>query len=137
MGRYFSKTLESFLARPRVLITDTTVSVGFDLHRHIDQIFVAEPPTSRHDFVQLLGRVSRIAVDQQEQPPIEVVCTVGPCAMPVLQHITADEHSPPPVSNKTKKPKGSTGSSALEWERSALLNILDEFPCDTDPDLPW
>ena len=73
MGRFFTDTLERFLARPRLLIADSSVDVGYDLHRHVNAMHIPRLVETRAELLQLTGRVSRIAVDVEDQGDIEVL----------------------------------------------------------------
>ena len=55
------------LARPRLLVADDTVDVGWELHRHVDTIILPHLLPDRTKLLQLIGRVSRIAVDRTDQ----------------------------------------------------------------------
>jgi hypothetical protein len=74
---YILSEIEKFLARPRLLLADSTVDVGFDLHRHINGIHVPQMVSTHAELRQLTGRVSRIAVDRKDQGTIDVLtnCT--------------------------------------------------------------
>jgi hypothetical protein len=70
MGKLLLSYVESYLARPRLLLADATVDIGFDLHRHVDGLYI-----SRETYVELCqisGRVSRIAVDREDQGTFDV-----------------------------------------------------------------
>lgn len=73
MGRMLLRALERFLARQRVLIADKAVDVGFDLHRHLNEVHVPRLVATRAELRQLTGRVSRIAVDQSDPGTIDVL----------------------------------------------------------------
>lgn len=73
LGRMLLQRVESFLARPRFLVADSTVDVGFDLHRHIDSVLVDKVPLTRTQVDQLTGRVSRIATDIKSQGTVDVL----------------------------------------------------------------
>lgn len=61
---FFHKELISYIANPRILVTDQTVDVGFDLHRHIDGLTTSHVLCSSGDMQQLVGRLARISVDR-------------------------------------------------------------------------
>lgn len=61
---FFHKELISYIANPRILVTDQTVDVGFDLHRHIDSLTTSHVLCSSGDMQQLVGRLARISVDR-------------------------------------------------------------------------
>jgi len=61
---YFHRELVSYLAKPRILVTDQTVDVGFDLHRHLDGITTSHILCNVSDMQQLVGRLARISVDR-------------------------------------------------------------------------
>jgi hypothetical protein len=63
-GGFFHKELVSYIANPRILVTDQTVDVGFDLHRHIDGLTTSHVLCSTGDVQQLVGRLARISVDR-------------------------------------------------------------------------
>ena len=72
LGKLFLSHIETCLARPRLLLADATVDVGFDLHRHVDGIYLSRIPSSYIELCQITGRVSRIAVDRENQGTINV-----------------------------------------------------------------
>ncbi len=63
-GGFFHRELVSYIANPRMLVTDQTVDVGFDLHRHIDGLTTSHVLCSPGDVQQLVGRLARISVDR-------------------------------------------------------------------------
>ena len=73
LAQYVVSKVGSFLARRRLLLCDSTVDVGFDLHKHLEGIITTQVPRSKVDLQQLIGRVSRICTDVEDQGPIRVV----------------------------------------------------------------
>ena len=55
--------LESFLVRPRVIICDGSGDIGYDFHRHVAGICCAKFFPFYDEWLQLIGRIQRIAVD--------------------------------------------------------------------------
>ena len=76
MGTFFLREVEACLARPRVLVADSSVDVGFDLHRHIDAVYVPQVVGSFAELQQLTGRISRIATDVKQQGTVDVLMSV-------------------------------------------------------------
>jgi hypothetical protein len=64
---WVSLQIYRFLARPRLLLADDAVDVGWELHRHVDTILIPHVVPDRTTLLQLLGRVSRITVDQAKR----------------------------------------------------------------------
>lgn len=73
MGQMLLRAVELFLARPRLLLADATVDVGYDLHRHVDGVHVPRLVETHAELLQLTGRVSRISVGQRDQGEIDVL----------------------------------------------------------------
>jgi hypothetical protein len=73
MGTMFLSVVEQCLARPRLLLADATVDVGFDLHRHVDGVYVPRIPSERSDLQQIVGRVCRIAPERTQQGTVDVI----------------------------------------------------------------
>jgi hypothetical protein len=71
-GGHMSRELYSYLSRPRLLLADDTVDVGFDLHRHVDTVLLPRIVPDRTTLLQIVGRVSRIATDVHDQGSIKV-----------------------------------------------------------------
>jgi hypothetical protein len=78
MGRLLLSKVEQCLARPRLLLADSTVDVGFDLHRHIDGVYMSTIVRSPAELRQITGRVSRIAVDCADQGTVDVLTRTSP-----------------------------------------------------------
>jgi hypothetical protein len=72
MGKLLLSHIESCLARPRLLLADATVDVGFDLHRHVDGLYISRVPQTYVELCQISGRISRIAVDREDQGTFDV-----------------------------------------------------------------
>merc|ERR1711912_36364 len=71
-SQWFLSRVGAFLFRRHVLFCDQTVDVGLNLHRYVTSI-CSETFIPRYDALQqFVSRVSRIAVDQEVQPPITV-----------------------------------------------------------------
>lgn len=66
------RELYSYLARPRLLLADYTVDVGFDMHRHVDTILLPCIVPDRTTLLQIVGRASRIATDVRDQGTVRV-----------------------------------------------------------------
>ena len=88
-GRFLLSEIEQYLARPRLLLADSTVDVGFDLHRHINSVYVPQMVGTRAELRQLTGRVSRIAVDQKDQGTIDVLTN---CTDHTLDEVLFSKH---------------------------------------------
>lgn len=73
MGTMFLSFVEQCLARPRLLLADATVDVGFDLHRHVDGVYMPRLPPNRSELQQIVGRVCRIAVERKDQGTVDVI----------------------------------------------------------------
>jgi hypothetical protein len=73
MGTMFLSFVEQCLAKPRLLLADATVDVGFDLHRHVDGIYVPRLPPNRSELQQIVGRVCRIAAERNDHGTIDVI----------------------------------------------------------------
>jgi hypothetical protein len=78
MGRLLLSHVEQCLARPRLLLADSTVDVGFDLHRHIDGVYMSTIVRTPAELRQITGRVSRIAVDCADQGTVDVLTRTSP-----------------------------------------------------------
>lgn len=78
MGRLLLSEVERCLARPRLLLADATVDVGFDLHRHIDGVYMDTILRTPAELRQITGRVSRIAVDRAKQGSVDVLTKIYP-----------------------------------------------------------
>ena len=60
---------------PRVLMADSTADVGIaDLHRTLECVVATEPILEAAQFQQLVGRVSRLAVDIEDRGSVAVIC---------------------------------------------------------------
>lgn len=70
---FFIPEIKKYLDRPRLLVADSTVDVGFDLHRHVDGIYVPRLPSDCSELRQIVGRVSRIAADKANQGSLDVI----------------------------------------------------------------
>jgi hypothetical protein len=91
---FVMKEIEMFLARPRILLADSTVDVGFDLHRHIDGMHVPQMVATYAELRQLIGRISRIATEKSNQGSIDVLtnCTDNSLDEALfIKHITQEE----------------------------------------------
>jgi hypothetical protein len=92
MGTMFLSALEQYLARPRLLLTDASVDVGFDLHRHVDGVYVPRIPSERSDLQQIVGRICRIAPERRQQGTIDVMSSryVGTADDLLYKHLKND-----------------------------------------------
>ena len=70
---FFPYIAECLLAAPRLLLADATVDVGFDLHRHANGVYVSRLPPNRSELHQVIGRVSRLAPEKNNQGQIDVI----------------------------------------------------------------
>ena len=59
----------------RVLVTGSSLDVGYDLHHHVDGVCLAELPSTRADFEQQAGRLRRIS--RRPAAPVLVRCFVA------------------------------------------------------------
>ena len=91
MGRLLLTQVEQCLARPRLLLADSTVDVGFDLHRHIDGVYMSNLVRTPAELRQITGRVSRIAVERGDQGTIDVLTRTLPGTLDDLfaRHLAA------------------------------------------------
>jgi hypothetical protein len=91
MGRLLLTQVEQCLARPRLLLADSTVDVGFDLHRHINGVYMSNLVRTPAELRQITGRVSRIAVDRGDQGTIDVLTRTLPGTLDDLfaRHLAA------------------------------------------------
>jgi hypothetical protein len=71
-GVFNMALIAAFLVKRRLLVCDQTIDTGFDLHRHVDSIIIPRMISTRRDFMQLVGRASRIAVEVHDQGAIEL-----------------------------------------------------------------
>ena len=70
------RELYRFVAKPRILLADDTIDVGFDLHRHVDTVLLPTLVPDRTTLLQFVGRVSRIATDVGEQGSIDIMANL-------------------------------------------------------------
>ena len=90
MSQMFLKQMERFLARPRVLLADATVDVGFDLQRHVDAIYIPRLVATPEELHQLVGRVCRIVADRtDDKQTIDVMST---CIQGTLDEYLISKH---------------------------------------------
>ena len=71
-GQQVLARITELLVSRRLLICDATVDVGFDLHRHCDAMVIPRMIATRSQFLQLVGRVSRIATEREDQGVVEL-----------------------------------------------------------------
>lgn len=90
---YFHRELISYIAKPRLLLTDQTIDVGFDLHRHLDGITASHVLCSPTQMQQLVGRLARVCVDRIGiRDSIDVVTPIqeGTLDSYFVKHLNAD-----------------------------------------------
>ena len=67
--------LLDYCVEPRVLMADSTADVGIaDLLRTLECVVATEPILEAAQFQQLVGRVSRLAVDIEDRGSVAVIC---------------------------------------------------------------
>jgi hypothetical protein len=122
-GDEFLLRVSELLVSKRLLVADATVDVGFDLHRHLDTVLVPRMVSTRTQFLQLVGRCSRIAVEREDQGAISLSVNVVEDTLDALfeAHVQSGGHVP--------NPRGAAHQNAMLTE-----TIVSEISERLEPD---